>query len=551
MGRVSYGRRILGALAAAGCVLAGFAGPAFAGPVTAFQQDAAHTGSSPDRLAGPFTRVWSTDLGLHVSYPVVAEGKVFVLASGVWFPGDPFARYAIYALDRETGRVEWTRPLVDGRGPSATPLTYENGRLLLGLLRDETEAAPSSGAIAAFDAASGEPLWETGPLPSWWFAGPPVASDGVVYLVGAGRGATLYAVRTADGHRLWTEPVISGGHAGGVALSRTHVYVSDACNAWSFERADGALAWAYDGGCAGAPDRTPVLAGNQLYARVFGATGSVLDARTGTLVDSFDVEPFTDPPPAVAGGTMVRLSGGALEAFALGSTTPLWSFRGDEKLASAPIIAGDTVFIGGSSGRVFGVDLNTGQQIWSAEAGEPVRPPERWDNTTTPGLAVSDDLLLVPATGRLVAFRGRVTAPPPVAAPQHTAPPAATTTRPRPSTDASQPARVAGRLIRVRGATLRDLRQGTMRVVARCFADCTATVKLKLRRRAARRYRIPTTIASHRVNIERGERIIRLRLRREARTKLAGARAARAQLAVKLKTTELSTIAFAQDLVLR
>src|SRR3954462_13560179 len=68
---------------AAALVFAGSAAPSEpaqpADEATAYQQDATHDGYIPDAgLAAPLTQAWSITLPDAVSYPVIADGMVFV-----------------------------------------------------------------------------------------------------------------------------------------------------------------------------------------------------------------------------------------------------------------------------------------------------------------------------------------------------------------------------------------------------------------------------------------------------------------------------------------
>jgi outer membrane protein assembly factor BamB len=78
----------------------------------------------------------------------------------------------------------------------------------------------------------------------------------------------------------------------------------------------------------------------------------------------------------------------------------LWTFSGDGGLVTAPIVVGSTVFVGSSSGMLYGLDLRGGRIVWSTNVGA--------------GLSGSDDglgvlgagqgLLVVPAGNRLAAY---------------------------------------------------------------------------------------------------------------------------------------------------
>jgi hypothetical protein len=85
----------------------------------------------------------------------------------------------------------------------------------------------------------------------------------------------------------------------------------------------------------------------------------------------------------------------------------LWTFTGQGELRTAPIVAGSTVFVGGSTGIVYGLDLHTGQLIWSSDVGMYgwIWPPDE-QNVMRPltGLGAGEGLLVVPAWNRLAVF---------------------------------------------------------------------------------------------------------------------------------------------------
>ena len=77
-------------------------------------------------------------------------------------------------------------------------------------------------------------------------------------------------------------------------------------------------------------------------------------------------------------------------------------FGGDGYLDSAPLIASGILFVGSGSGRVYGVSLRSGRTVWRGSAGAPVPAPSISGIT---GIAAAEGTLLVPAKGRLIAYR--------------------------------------------------------------------------------------------------------------------------------------------------
>jgi outer membrane protein assembly factor BamB len=78
----------------------------------------------------------------------------------------------------------------------------------------------------------------------------------------------------------------------------------------------------------------------------------------------------------------------------------LWSFAGDGGLFLAPLVVNQTIYIGSSSGTLFGLNAS-GQQIWSTQVGAPIPNP---NGDIATGLGAGDRLLVVPATSLLAAY---------------------------------------------------------------------------------------------------------------------------------------------------
>src|SRR3954451_19923592 len=161
--------------------------------------DMARDNSIPDSALRPPLRFrWENDLGLVRSNILVANGRVFLVA---W---DRVAA-RLFALDSASGAIAWAVSL----GTDGSPgwgLAYDGGRVFVARLRP---AHDDSGFVAAFDAATGDPAWDTS-LPSvpdqYAVDGPPVAAGGALYLVGTASGSRAFALRQADGAPLWDSP---------------------------------------------------------------------------------------------------------------------------------------------------------------------------------------------------------------------------------------------------------------------------------------------------------------------------------------------------------
>jgi outer membrane protein assembly factor BamB len=366
------------------------------------QADAQHSGyveRGGPRL--PLSRAWVAPLEHRVGYPVIAEGKAFVVTA-------PRLGHAprVVALSLRDGRRVWERDLSGETLPSDAAIAYDAGRLFV--TRD-VYYEPRDSAMLALSPADGRVLWETGENLSLFDAVPPVAVDGVVYLseTGGGTGG-ISAWRQEDGANLWR---VSSHHGGGgsPAVAGDVVATGVGCEPQLFRvRRDGTPLGPTSSSCTSGSGYTPVVAGPVALLHGDPDDQAVYDLATSARLAPLD----TDDIPAVGRGvtlvTDARIPG---EEFRRGHTLialradgrRMWRFRGDGYLDSAPLIAGGTAYVGSGSGRVYALDLRTGRVRSRAGAGASVlaMDPDR----LAAGLAAGEGLLLVPARGRLVAFR--------------------------------------------------------------------------------------------------------------------------------------------------
>jgi outer membrane protein assembly factor BamB len=366
-----------------------------------FQANAQHTGFVPGGLAANARRRWAAKLDGGVGYPVVAAGKVFVAtqSSNPFFPA-----VHVVALSLANGKRVWQRELTSPNRLHDAALAVDGERVFV--TRD-AYTDPEDGALIALSAVDGHTLWQTTQL-SLFASEPPVVSDGVVYLSESGGGSGgISAWRATDGANVWRVFTDHGG-GGAVALSGDTAYLGVGCEPHVFRvrRSDGTPLVPTSSSCSSGVGVTPVIDGQRLLLRADDLEG-VYDLE-GNRTGSF----HSDYTPAVAGGltlvTDARIPG---EYFWRGHTLSAvdargktrWRFRGDGYLDSAPLIAGRTVYVGSGSGRVYGLDLRSGRLRWRGNAGTSV--PASRDSSHPTGLAAAGKTLLVPARGRLVAFR--------------------------------------------------------------------------------------------------------------------------------------------------
>ncbi len=203
--------------------------------------------------------VWRTELpGPGASSAIVVGKKVFVTCySGYGVPGGEGAdperlRRHLLCLDRETGKIAWTREV-------AAPLPEEQYRSYQALHGYASSTPASDGervyvffgkaGVLAFD-LEGKELWResVGDRTHGWGSGIPdyvcpcvIAADGIVYAIGARSNSSL-AVRAGgkgdvtQSHVVWklsrgsnvSSPVYHEGHLYWASESRGVVYCVDA-----------------------------------------------------------------------------------------------------------------------------------------------------------------------------------------------------------------------------------------------------------------------------------------------------------------------------------
>lgn len=362
-------------------------------PAANYQGDSTHSGfADVPGLTPPLKQKWSVNFGQAISYPVIAEGKVFVTVRNPSAYGTQ-----LHALDAATGQPAWG-PIPLGGTYYWSALCYEDGRLF---------AINGDGLLRAFHAASGDLVWSRQLPGQWSFTSPPTVRNGVVYTAGSGSGGTVYAVSATTGTVLWTAPVANGGNSS-PAVTDDALYVSYSCpNVYKLNPVSGALIWRYSTGCSGGGGKTAVPYGGRLYVRdndpdhIFDAqTG----ARLGSLPSQRTVPAFSDSMGFFMRGPKYFSGYGTLEARELAGHTVVWSFGG-YGLKSAPLVVNEHVYVGSENGRLHALEAATGREVWSATAGSAF-PAVDEQNSSQPltGFAAAEGILVVPTTTTLVAY---------------------------------------------------------------------------------------------------------------------------------------------------
>ena len=360
-----------------------------------YQIDYAHSGRATVGAGGPTfppTAGWSVTLNGVISYPLIADGRIFVLTNvNSASPGNDGT--SLYALDEASGGILW--------GPIAIPglyhiagQAYDHGKLFV---------VNFDGQLQSFDPATGTAGWTQ--LTSHSLPAPPMAVNGVVYISGGG---FLTALDESDGSILSKAPVMNGDSSS-PTFSGDGVFVSYPCQDYKFDPLLNTLLWHYDGGCEGGGGNTAAYAGGRLFVRDAPTIppGLVFDAASGSLLGHFNAGPI----PALSDNRAFILTIddnglGTLTATDLSAQNAQWTFTGDGHLDTAPIVIDNAVVIGSYSGAVYALNASDGSVLWSASAGPRILGPVGLDvGTPERGLGAGDGYLVVPADNVLSAWR--------------------------------------------------------------------------------------------------------------------------------------------------
>jgi outer membrane protein assembly factor BamB len=353
-----------------------------------WQNNPTHDGFDPaSPLVPPLTLKWTRDLTssgvASISYPLIAQGFVFVTTETTNQSGK------LIALNEHTGATIWSANIGGTYGVGYA--AYDSGKVFV---------VNFDGLMKAFNATNGTLLWSVDLPGQYAFTSPPTAVNGIVYTGGAGGGGTVYAVSEATGEVLWTMSVENGDDSSPAVILGS-VFVSYACpQAYAFNAVTGQLLWHRSSCCEGGGGATPVVHSAQLYVRESYCTpqtnGLVLNPNTGAQIRGFN----SDTAPAFLGNLALYLQSGTLRGVNAQSGQVLWSFAGDGGLFLAPLVVNQTIYIGSTSGVLYGLN-GSGRQIWSTSVGAPIPNP---DGDITTGLGAGDRLLVVPATSVLAAY---------------------------------------------------------------------------------------------------------------------------------------------------
>jgi outer membrane protein assembly factor BamB len=345
---------------------------------TVFMINPAHDGNIKlKHFSARLKLAWSRMLNAQVSYPVIANDKVYVTTASI---GNGNYGTTLYALDLHTGDVLWTQPIPGTYYISSA--VYDNGQIFV---------LNFDGLLRAFDSETGTPGLSVHLGSEYADQEPPIADRGTIYA----SEQAVYAIDEATGAQKWAQGYSWGGPP---ALGGGNVFTTNGGWLYSTSAKKGQTKW----------HQTGVDGLTAFYhGRVYATNGAVVDAKTGDAVSV--ALPASDFPLAfwTHNGTDYRiaLQNGTLSSIDVNTGETAWTFSGDADFVTSPIVINDRVVVGSSANTLFVVDAETGTKRWSGTVPAGITPTGSYCcSGPWVSMAAGDGALVVPGGSSLTAF---------------------------------------------------------------------------------------------------------------------------------------------------
>ena len=295
--------------------------------------------TAPATWPAQLTQRWKVDVGLGYATPIVVGNRVYVFSR----QGED---EVMSALDAASGKVLWrtayaapfemnSAAKVHGPGPKSTPVFF-NGRVY---------AIGMTGAVTAFDAASGKQLWQkpaSMPVPMYTSHAfsPIIEGNTVIFHVGGHNKGALTAFDLNTGQVKWE--------------------------------------WSGDGPGYGSPIVADFGGVRQIVTITQGKLVGVNAATGAFLWEQALVSPnFTNSiTPVRLGDTVIVWGhGGPMTAFSVTRAGTQWAIRPEWEAPDLPgrmsnsVLDGDVMYglTSRNMGQYYAVDARGGKTLWSSE----------------------------------------------------------------------------------------------------------------------------------------------------------------------------------------
>ncbi|WP_299966955.1 PQQ-binding-like beta-propeller repeat protein [uncultured Roseobacter sp.] len=238
----------------------------------------------------------------------------------------------------------------------------------------------------------------------------PVVAGGLVYTLDAQAQVTATSLA---GQTVWRTDVAparddaAAATGGGLSYDGGRVYAAVGHGALvALDAASGNVIWRQN--LEGTGSGRPTISGGLVYVTAGDDTGIALNADTGRIVWQLSASPDINnvlgaPAPAVSEDLAIFAFGsGEVQAVFRRGGLRRWdasavgqrfarALGAVEDVTGAPVIAGNTVYVGNQAGRIVALNLDSGARLWTAREG-----------AVGPVLPVGDSVFVISELGELL-----------------------------------------------------------------------------------------------------------------------------------------------------
>jgi len=318
-----------------------------------YMQNDLHHGFSESPAPMDNTILWTA--------PVTGDYHEFptpVIVDGIVYYPSNYGTDSLYALDAATGDLIWKYRT----GYTDDAVTVKDGYVYT-----------ASDSLWCLDALTGERIWATAAADA--DGSTPAVVNGSVYCGRASYSQStsyIYRLDAATGSEIWSQ-TLSGYTASCLTVCSGMVFIPAYMGSlYALDANTGSLVWENADSYGGYWDSSPVVVDNIIYISGDDSRTRAIDAITGVTVWEVDITPGTyiSATPAYHNGRLYF--GDQVDSYHCldasdGST--IWSVPGVQHGSSG--IADGIVFYGegsnyyADSARVFALNCETGQEVWS------------------------------------------------------------------------------------------------------------------------------------------------------------------------------------------
>lgn len=313
--------------------------------------------------------VWKAKTGGQViSSPTVSDGVVYIGSSD----------HTLYALDAVSGEIKWTYKT--GGSINSTPLVSNGKVMFLSYDGNFHALDQTSGELSWKFKTGGEKIFEVKDYyngsfkPDFWdfYLSSAIANDGLVYFGSSDE--NLYALDINSGKKMWSYKTEGSIHSSPAISDNTLVVGSWDSGIYALDAATGEKNWSYTTGRDTANyiwlgvQASPSISNGIVYVGSRDAKFYAINLKTGEPVwikEEFDGS-WMPSSAALGEKNMYTGSSDSFSFFSINKETGNINYktRTNAYTFSSPAIDSQMAYIGSANGRLFGIELDSGDIVW-------------------------------------------------------------------------------------------------------------------------------------------------------------------------------------------